>query len=51
MLQEFSRRAEECLALCERAWSSHDRQLFLEMARAWYGLDKEEDEAPADTKH
>ena len=53
LIHDFSTRAEECLKLSNRAGSSHDRELFLEMARAWYGM---RDDAPvarpaAATKH
>jgi hypothetical protein len=34
LLQEFSERAAECIRLAERARSEHDRDLFVELARA-----------------
>jgi hypothetical protein len=42
LLQEFSERAAECVHLAERAGSEHDRALFIELARAWCGLDEAE---------
>jgi hypothetical protein len=51
LISDFSARAEECLQLSKRAGSPHDRELFLEMARAWYGLNDEEPAAPPATKH
>jgi hypothetical protein len=52
-IHDFSNRAEECLRLSQRVTSMKDRQLFLNMARAWYGL--EEDDAnkvtPQPTAH
>jgi hypothetical protein len=41
LLQDFSARAEEYLRLAERAGSTQDREFFLEMARAWYGMKEE----------
>jgi len=41
LLHDFSDRAEECLKLAQRANSANDRELFLEMARAWYGLEED----------
>jgi hypothetical protein len=38
LLQEFSERAAECIRMAERAKSEHDRDLFIELARAWCGL-------------
>jgi hypothetical protein len=38
LIQEFGERAAECVKLAERARSEHDRELFMEMARAWCGL-------------
>jgi len=37
LLHDFHDRAEEYLRLAERATSEHDRELFIELARAWYG--------------
>jgi len=41
LLHDFADRAEECLRLAEVSPSSHDRELFVELARAWYGIDDE----------
>lgn len=38
LLHDFSDRAEEYVRLAQRAKTPHDRDLFTEMARAWYGL-------------
>ena len=38
MVENFHHRAEECVRLAERATSNHDKDLFMELARAWYGL-------------
>jgi hypothetical protein len=38
LLQEFSERAAECIRFAERANSDHDRDLFIELARAWCGV-------------
>jgi hypothetical protein len=38
-LEEFGERARECIRLFERTDSTHDRGLFLALARAWYGVD------------
>jgi hypothetical protein len=47
MLQnQFSDRAEECVRLAQRARSVRDKELFIELARAWWGL-HEEDREPA----
>jgi hypothetical protein len=51
LVQNFSSRAEECLKLAERAHTPHDRELFLEMARAWYGLSEDKPDKAAETKH
>jgi hypothetical protein len=37
LLPEFSERAAECIQLAEQARSDHDRDLFIELARAWCG--------------
>jgi hypothetical protein len=37
-LEDFGDRAEECMELARRAGSQHDRDLLIEMARAWYGM-------------
>jgi hypothetical protein len=41
LLQEFSERAAECIRMAARATSDHDRDIFIELARAWCGLTKE----------
>lgn len=38
LLHDFADRAEECMRLAERTNSPHDRDLLLEIARAWYGI-------------
>jgi hypothetical protein len=38
LIQDFGARAQECIAIAERAKSEHDRELFMAMARAWCGL-------------
>jgi hypothetical protein len=47
LIQEFSERAAECFKYAQQAKSDHDRQFFIEMARAWCGVthEKSEDEA------
>jgi hypothetical protein len=37
MLQEFSARAAECRQLAQRVRSDHDRELLIQLARAWCG--------------
>jgi hypothetical protein len=51
MLQEFSERAAECIRMAERAKSDHDRNLFIELARAWCGVTKEAPKAETQTRH
>jgi hypothetical protein len=51
LLHDFSSRAEECLEISKRADSQHDRELFLELARAWYGLKGDETAKTPETKH
>ena len=41
LLREFSERAAECIRLAERARSDHDRDLLIELARAWCGVTEE----------
>ena len=41
LFHDFSDRAEECIRFAQRAKSTHDRDLFMAIARAWYGLDDE----------
>jgi hypothetical protein len=38
LLNDFADRAEECLRLAQRMTSPHDRDLLVEIARAWYGI-------------
>jgi hypothetical protein len=38
LLNDFADRAEECLKLAQRTTSPDDRDLLLEIARAWYGM-------------
>jgi hypothetical protein len=38
----FAERAEEYVRLAQQTPSSHDRQIFIAMARAWYGLTEKE---------
>jgi len=42
LIQDFGARAQEYVALAERARSEHDRQLFVAMARAWCGVSEDE---------
>jgi hypothetical protein len=37
LLRDFSERAAECIRMAERERSDHDRDLFIELARAWCG--------------
>jgi hypothetical protein len=53
LLQEFSETAAECVhmaehAKSEHAKSEHDREPFIELARAWCGINenKRRDETP-----
>jgi hypothetical protein len=41
LLREFSERAAECIRMAEQARSDHDRDLFIELARAWCGVNEE----------
>jgi hypothetical protein len=48
LIQGFGARAQECIALAERARSEHDRHLFIAMAPALCGVSADEiDEAGA----
>jgi len=47
MIYDFSDRAEECLKLAQCATSLHDRELFMDLARAWYGMADEDEPPPA----
>lgn len=49
LLNDFGNRARECLVFARHAHSSHDRELFIAMARAWCGVGKESQDKPADT--
>lgn len=40
LLHDFSERAEEYIRLAQLAQSPHDRELFVELARAWYGVEE-----------
>jgi hypothetical protein len=44
LLREFSERAAECIRMAEQARSDHDRDLFIELARAWCGVTEERSE-------
>jgi hypothetical protein len=47
MLQDFSDRAEEFIRLAQRSRSTRDRDLFIELARACYGVEQEEQPQPS----
>jgi hypothetical protein len=47
LIQEFSERAAECITYAQRAKSDHDRQFFIEMARAWCGVTEQKPEEQA----
>jgi hypothetical protein len=51
MLQEFSARAAECIRMAERARSDHDRDLFIELARAWCGVTKQAPRVETQPRH
>ena len=51
LLQEFSERAAECIRLAERARSEHDRDLFIELARAWCGATAEPTKGESRPRH
>jgi len=38
LLREFSERAAECIRMAELVRSDHDRDLLIELARAWCGV-------------
>jgi hypothetical protein len=40
LLYDFSDRAEEYMRLAQLTHSPHDRELFVELARAWYGVEE-----------
>ncbi|HWF96067.1 MAG TPA: hypothetical protein VG291_14005 [Xanthobacteraceae bacterium] len=50
-LQEFSERAAECIRVAERAKSEHDRDLFIELARAWCGVNEEAPKTETQPRH
>ena len=41
LIREFSERAAECIRMAELSRSEHDRDLFIELARAWCGVTEE----------
>jgi hypothetical protein len=47
LIYDFADRAEECLKLSQQTHSPRDRDLFIEMARAWYGMKEAEAEIAA----
>ena len=47
MLQDFSDRAEEFIRLAQRSRSIRDRDLFIELARACYGVEEDEQPKPS----
>jgi hypothetical protein len=51
LLQEFSERAAEYIRLAEQARSEHDRDLFIELARAWCGVTAEEPKGENQPRH
>jgi hypothetical protein len=51
LLQEFSQRAAECIQLAQRARSDHDRELFVELARAWCGVTEEAPKTETPPQH
>jgi hypothetical protein len=51
LLQEFSERAAECIRMAERSKSEHDRDLLIELARAWCGLTEKSTKSPAQPRH
>jgi hypothetical protein len=53
LIEIFANRGEECLKLAQLAGSRRDRDFFVEMARAWYGLDDNEQltEPPERSSH
>jgi hypothetical protein len=38
LLEYFSDRAKECIRFAQKATSAHDRELFLALSRAFYGI-------------
>jgi hypothetical protein len=51
LLLEFSERAAECIRMAEQARSDHDRDLFIELARAWCGVGEETPKAESSPQH
>jgi hypothetical protein len=51
LLQEFSERAAECIQLAQRARSEHDRDLFIELARAWCGVTEKTPKVETQSRH
>jgi hypothetical protein len=51
LVQNFSERAAECILLAERARSEHDRDLFIELARAWCGVTAQTPKAETQPRH
>ena len=51
LLQEFGERAAECIRMAERAKSDHDRDLFIELARAWCGVTKKTSRTETQPRH
>jgi hypothetical protein len=47
MRSDFKRRARESVQLAQWAGTPRDRDLFLDMARAWRGLAEMSEDAPA----
>jgi hypothetical protein len=50
LLHDFSDRAEECIRLAQQTNSPQDRALFIEMARAWYGINADHEDAASTAK-
>jgi hypothetical protein len=51
LLQEFTERAAECIRLAKRARSDQDRDLFIELARAWCGVTEAAPKTEARSRH
>jgi hypothetical protein len=51
LLQKFSERAAECISLAQRATSEHDRDFFIELARAWCGVTEKAPKDEVRPKH
>jgi len=37
LIHDFKDRAQECMTLAQRTTSAHDRELLMDLARAWCG--------------